>query len=92
MNKFKDLGRKMGKFYCLSLKTDGEYEDCLSGERGEIWVDTNTTCKAFIVTKSKEEKIYTFDIKDLNKWFLKIKRVSLARSIYLANNPNERLK
>lgn len=92
MNKFKDLSRKIGNFPCVSLKEYGEYDDCISGERGEIWKVDNTTCKAFIVTKSKQENLFTFNINELKKWILRIKRVPMGRSIHLANNPNERLK
>lgn len=85
---YKDQGLTIGRYRCVSIN---EHDKCLSGEKGEIWMASGTTCKAFVSTINFE-KIITFPIKDLEKWVLKLKVPPRPQDqLRWSNNPNARI-
>lgn len=79
----------MGRYRCVSLS--GSSETCLSGELGEIWSNGSKGYKAFIIDPAGNEKIFSFEYKDLDRWVLKLKvPTDVLQQCYWANNPNER--
>lgn len=88
MEKYKVLGFTIGKYRCVSLNT---YDHCLSGKRGEIWQMGKDTFRAFKTLPSGDEKLFTFKIKDLAKWVLRLEIPSNpTEQLQYANNPNKR--
>lgn len=89
---FKNLGEKFFGYPCITLERKGG-EQCLASELGEIWYAGGDTLKAFkIMPSRREEKIFTFKIKDLRKWVLKLKvQSNPALMLKWANEPNLRL-
>lgn len=89
--RYKILGHSLGKYRCVSLN---ETDHTLAGERGEIWQCGPTTLRAIQIDKFREnEKIISFDIKDLDKWVIKLKIPRHPQDqLVWANNPNSRFK
>lgn len=101
MDKFKDLGRSMGGFRCVTIKTYDkqglvDYQDLISGEKGDIWNNDSDTYKAMFVSKYEVEKIIAFKNKDISKWIIKLKvPPAPSQQLVYANDINirhERLK
>jgi hypothetical protein len=89
MEKYKSKGRKIGSYPCVTLGTD---DDSLSGPKGDIWLHNPKVCKAVWVFRG-QEKIHTFNIKDLAKWVSKLEVPhNPSAQLIWANNPNSRLK
>lgn len=77
MLKWKNAGDTLGKYRCVTLitvtKKFGVFrEKCLSGRRGEIWEQGEGTYKALVFLSSKQEKIYTFNSKQLGSWITRL--------------------
>lgn len=87
---YKNRGHDLAGFLCVSIT----YEDrCLSGALGEVWYKGKGLYHAFEVTKSKDEKLSTFEEKDLKKVLRRLKvPMNPDDQVYWANNPNARLK
>lgn len=84
MKKWKNTGDTMGKYRCLTLNDKGS-EKCLSGPRGEIWEagQGGSTYKAVVFTSTGQEKIYSFNSKQLPAW---VKRLEVPV------NPDDQLQ
>ncbi len=87
---YRNLGDTLSIYRCVSIS----YEDrCLSGPLGEIWaVDEGVgTYRAFKVLPSGDEKITTFNSRDLHKWISRLQIPSDPNEqLFWANNPNAR--
>ena len=91
---YEDLGAKMGRFRCVSIKNapkEPYFDFALSGERGEIYPKGDGSYKAFFVLPGGSEKIISFKSEDLEKWILRLKvPPNPADQLFWANNPNAR--
>ena len=86
---YKDLGQTIGRYRCVGIN---QHDKCLSGKLGEIWEGNDTgTMFAFRVLPSGNEKLISFNIKELSKWVSKLQVPrNINKQLYWANNPNTR--
>lgn len=84
---YRDLGKTIGEFRCVSIN---EYDSVIACERGEIWEVRPGVLRAYKrLNGGKTEKIFTFDIKHLKKWVLALNMPSdINMQVYYANNLN----
>lgn len=92
MNKYVVAGNKIGRYRCVTMQKS-DFDNCLAGERGEIWEYGDGTLRAFKLLPGGGEKIFSFTFKDLETWISRLKvPADPHEQVYWANNPNVRHK
>lgn len=87
---YENQGHSLLGHRCITMRTQ-PHDKTLAGERGEIWQYSDTLCRAYVVDRTKNEKIITFENADLGKWILKLKvPANPDKQAELANNRDKR--
>lgn len=69
---YENQGHDLLGYRCITM-CGQPHDKALVGIRGEIWQYSQTHCRALVVLPTKDEKLITFENRDLGKWVLKLK-------------------